>query len=290
MTKEEFRELTEEIVVLDGATGSNLFKMGMPRGICTEQWVLDHREILIGLQRQYVEAGSHVVLSPTFGASRGWLESYCLEDRIREMNHSLVKLSQEAVEGRAYVAGDLSSLIGKKSSLTDGDLYARALEEYRELISYLVEAGVDLLVLETMTRLDELTAALEAAHEVCSLPVLCSMSVEADGSLYGGGTIFEAVETVQELGADAAGVNCSVGPDQLEAVVAGMKKRISIPVIVKPNAGMPVISDTGEAVYHMTPEAFAGAMKRLVEAGAGIIGGCCGTAPEYIEEMCRICM
>lgn len=287
MTKEDFLELSEQIIILDGATGSNLYKAGMPRGICTEQWILEHEEVLMDLQRQYVEAGSQIVMAPTFGANRNRLTGYGLEEQMREMNLRLVDISQRAVEGRAYVAGDITvpgAVIGSSPDKT----YEAAIEGYREQILYLKEAGVDLIVAETMISIDEAMAALEAAKSVCDLPVFCSMTVEADGSIYAGGNAVEAVETLQEMGANAVGINCSVGPDQLEAIVTNMKSIAKVPVIVKPNAGMPLISEKGEAIYSMTSEDFARYMTSLIGAGAGIVGGCCGTTPEFIRQLCRI--
>lgn len=287
MTREEFQKLTESLVILDGATGSNMIKAGMPRGTSTEMWILEHPDVLISLQREYVEAGSQIVMAPTFGANRRGLSMYGLEGRIRELNKRLVEISQTAVEGRAYVAGDLST--GGRALGSDADAtYEEALERYKEQISILAESGVDLLIAETMIDMNETAAAVEAAREVCDLPILCSMTVEADGSIFAGGTAPDAVEMLQEIGADAVGVNCSVGPDQLTAVVANMKKVARVPVLVKPNAGMPEITDKGEALYRMTAEDFGKHMEVLVEAGAGIIGGCCGTTPEYIREICKI--
>lgn len=287
MTKQEFRELAQRPVILDGATGSNMIKAGMPRGVCAEKWILEHPQAIIDLQRAYVEAGSQIVLAPTFGANRIALAMHGLTEFQKEYNMRLVALSQEAVEGRAYVAGDLSTggrILGSSEEAT----YEEALERYKEQISYLTEAGADLLIVETMINIDETVAALEAAQQVCDLPVLCSMTVEADGSIYSGGSAFSAMETLQELGADAVGVNCSVGPDQLVSIVSGLKKIAAVPVIVKPNAGMPMITETGEALYSMSAEEFGRHMKVLVEAGAGVLGGCCGTTPEYIKEMCRL--
>lgn len=287
MTKEDFQELSKQIVILDGATGSNLYKAGMPRGICSEQWILEHEEVLMELQRQYVEAGSQIVMAPTFGANKIRLADYGLQDQMRELNLRLVDLSQRAVEGRAYVAGDITvagEVIGSSLEKT----YEAAMENYRQQILYLKEAGVDLIVAETMISIDETMAALEAAQSVCDLPVLCSMTVEADGSIYAGGNAVEAVESLQEMGASAVGINCSVGPDQLEAIVTNMKSIAKVPLIVKPNAGMPVISDEGEAIYHMTPEDFARYMTNLIGAGAGVVGGCCGTTPEFIRQLCSI--
>lgn len=286
MTKEEFRQLAENIIVLDGATGSNMIKAGMPRGISTEKWILEHPEVLTALQREYVEMGSRVVLAPTFGANRRSLSMHGLADQLPELNQRLVEVSKQAVEGRAYVAGDLSTG-GRAVGSSEDATYEEALERYKEQIECLVKAGVDLLIAETMIDINETSAAVEAARQICDLPILCSMTVEADGSIFSGGSAADAVETLQEVGADAVGINCSVGPDQLPAVVASMKKVARVPLMVKPNAGMPEITDTGEAIYHMTAVDFGKHMKALVEAGARIVGGCCGTTPEYIKELCK---
>lgn len=284
MTKEEFLKLAQQVIILDGATGSNLIKAGMPRGVCTEQWVLEHEEVLIHLQREYVEAGSQIVYAPTFGGNRMSLESFGMESQIEELNKRLVDLSQRAVQGRAYVAGDLTTC-GKILGSCEEASYEAAFERYKEQITYLVRAGVDLLVAETMINIDEAVAAVEAANAVCDLPIMCSMTVEADGTIFSGGSAVEAVQTLQEVGASAVGVNCSVGPDQLEAVVANMKQIAAVPLLVKPNAGMPVITEKGEAVYSMSPDDFGRHMKKLVAAGASVVGGCCGTTPEFIKSL-----
>lgn len=287
MTKEEFQKLTEKVTLLDGATGSNLFVMGMPRGICSEDWILDHPDVLIELQKAYVEAGSQILCAPTFGANRFNLSSYGLGAQVEEMNHELVKISKKAVDGKAYVAGDVTAIV-KMIGMSPEATYEKAMERYKEQMRYLVDAGVDVILMETMTSMDETMAALEAAQQVCDLPVLCSMTIDADGSIYAGGHIFEAAETLQEMGADAVGINCSVGPEQLVSIVEGLNQRLHIPMIVKPNAGMPKISDTGEASYDMTPERFGRSMKVLLEKGAKIVGGCCGTTPDYIHELKKI--
>ena len=287
MTKEEFQKLTQKVTLLDGATGSNLFCMGMPRGICTEEWILDHEEVLIQLQRSYVEAGSQILCAPTFGANRFSLSSYGLGAQVEEMNHELVKLSKKAVDGRAYVAGDITAIV-KMIGMSPDATYEKAMERYKEQIRYLVDAGADVILMETMTSMDEAMAALESAQQVCDLPVLCSMTIDADGSIYAGGHIFEAAETLQEMGADAVGINCSVGPNQLVSIVEGLQARLHVPMIVKPNAGMPKISDSGEASYDMTPQQFGEDMKVLLQKGAQIVGGCCGTTPEYIRELKKI--
>ena len=287
MTKEEFQKLAEKAILLDGATGSNLFVMGMPRGICSEEWILDHPDVLVELQKAYVEAGSQILCAPTFGANRFNLSSHGLGAQVEEMNHELVKISKKAVDGKAYVAGDVTAIV-KMIGMSPEATYEKAMERYKEQMRYLVDAGVDVILMETMTSMDEAMAALEAAQQVCDLPVLCSMTIDADGSIYAGGHIFEAAETLQEMGADAVGINCSVGPEQLVSIVEGLNQRLHIPMIVKPNAGMPKISDTGEASYDMTPERFGRSMNVLLEKGAKIVGGCCGTTPDYIRELKKI--
>lgn len=282
MTKKEFRELTEKrVLVLDGATGSNLMKAGMPRGVCTEQWVCQNPEALQNLQRAYRDAGSDVVYAPTFSANRISLENHGLEHKVRELNTRLVKISREAVGKDCLVAGDLTTT-GKQDVP-----YELLLEAYKEQIDALMEAGADFLAAETMLGVTEPMAVLDAAAALGDIPVICTLTAEADGSLFFGGNIYEAVEALGEMGADAAGLNCSTGPDQLVAVTENMKQRLSIPLVVKPNAGMPVIDSTGTPVYSMGAEEFAENMQILVQHGAGIVGGCCGTAPEYIEALCR---
>lgn len=288
MTRQEFDELTKKgVVLLDGATGSNLRKAGMPVGISSEQWVLENPGVLQELQRAYVEAGSQIVYAPTFAANRISLRNFNLQDRVVELNTKLVKISKDAVGSRALVAGDLTTtgqLLEPQGNLTYDALY----QAYREQIKALVDAGVDLIVAETMLGVDETVVALDAAQSVCDIPVMCSLTLEADGTAMYGGNAVEAVITLQEMGAAAVGLNCSVGPDQLESVVANMKAVAKVPIIAKPNAGMPVINDKGEALYDMNADDFARSAKRLVEVGAGIVGGCCGTTPEYIRKLAEV--
>ena len=144
-----------------------------------------------------------------------------------------------------------------------------------------------MIIAETMINIEETLAAVDAASQVCELPILCTMTVEADGSIFSGGNAVEAALALESAGASAVGINCSVGPDQLVSVVRNIKEAVSIPVIAKPNAGMPVNDDKGNAVYSMGAAEFAKHMKVLVENGASIIGGCCGTTPEYIKAVAQ---
>ena len=284
MTKQEFRELAERgTIFLDGATGSNLRSAGMPVGVSPELWVLEHPEVLLELQRGYVEAGSMVVMAPTFSANRLGLKGFGLEGRLGELNARLVALSKVAAGGKALGAGDLSTM-GRPLEPVGDMAYGEAYDVYREQMEVLAEAGADLLAVETLMGTDEALAALDAAAGL-DLPVLVSFSVEADGGVMFGGTAWEAAVMAQEMGASAVGVNCSVGPDQLESVIRAVRAAVEIPVIAKPNAGLPVMDEAGQAHYSMGSGEFAGYTCILAEAGAGVLGGCCGTTPDYIRQL-----
>lgn len=280
MTKQEFKELFRHApIILDGATGSNLMKAGMPKGVCTEKWALEHPQVLIDLQKAYVEAGSQIIYAPTFAANRISLAGHGLADQVDSYNHRLVALSKEASGGSSLIAGDITTT--GKVEIDYGEL----LSAYEEQITALADAGVDLLVAETMIGADETMAVIDAAHSVCDLPIMCSLTMQADGSLFFGGNIFETAPMLEEMGADAIGINCCTGPDQLENIIQNLKSSLSVPILAKPNAGMPVINDKGIAVYDMTPDYFAQSMKRLTELGASLVGGCCGTDPEFIRQL-----
>ena len=287
MKREEFQTQIKFPLLLDGATGSNLMAAGMPRGVCTEIWVRDHKDVFLRLQKAYIEAGSQVIYAPTFGGNRISLSMHGLENEIEALNKTLVSYSLESADDKLLVAGDLTTT-GKMMAPAGELSYEQAFEVYQEQIHYLAEAGVDLLAVETMISIEETLAALDAALSVCDLPVMCSMTIESDGSLFTGGNIFEAALALESAGASAVGINCSVGPEQLVAIIRTLYETVSIPVIAKPNAGMPVIDDLGQAVYNMTPQDFALHMKTLVDMGASIVGGCCGTTPEFIRRMAEI--
>lgn len=283
MNKQEFQELMKDNpLFLDGATGSNLQKKGMPTGVCPEQWILDNREIMIALQREFVDAGSDIVYAPTFTANRIKLKEYGLENKICQMNKELVALSREAVGEKAYIAGDLT-MTGEQLAPMGRLDFEELIDVYKEQIGYLVEAGVDLLIVETMMSLQEARAALIAAKETCNLPVMVTMTFESDGRTLYGTDAFTAAVVLESLGADAIGTNCSTGPDKMTEVVRCMAEVTKVPIIAKPNAGLPSLDADGNTVYDMGAEEFAACMKALVDAGASIVGGCCGTTPEHIR-------
>ena len=285
MTREAFRELVKKgPVLLDGATGTNLQKAGMPVGVCPEQWILENSEVLIDLQKQYVEAGTDILFAPTFTASRIKLKEYGLEDHLEEMNRKLVALSKEAAKGtNALVAGDLT-MTGEQLYPLGDLMFEDLVDVYKEQAKIIAEAGADLFVVETMMSLQECRAAVLAIREVCDLPVMVSLTYNEDGrTLYGTDPV-TAVVVMQSLGADAVGMNCSTGPEAMLEPIAKMAEYAAIPLLAKPNAGMPELID-GQTVFNVEPEEFDEVGKKLVEEGAAIIGGCCGTTPEHIRAL-----
>ncbi|MDO4616023.1 MAG: homocysteine S-methyltransferase family protein [Lachnospiraceae bacterium] len=288
MTKSEFQQLTEQgIVLLDGATGSYLRAYGMPRDICVEDWICSHPELLSELQKQYEAAGSQIVYAPTFSANSISLKKHGLEHEVERLNTGLVEISRKAVSSKVLVAGDLTTtgeLLEPLGEMEEEELF----EVYCRQIRALYEAGADLLVAETMLSVAETEVAVKAAKEVCELPVMCTLTVSENGRALFGGTAVEAVESLQELGAAAVGINCSTGPVQMGQVIADMKAAAKVPIIAKPNAGLPKTDSDGNIYYDMQPEEFAQNMKKLLDNGADIVGGCCGTSPAYIAELAKL--
>lgn len=282
MNRQEFNTLIKDCpIFLDGATGSNLLKRGMPAGVCPELWIAEHKDVLIALQKEFIEAGSNIVYAPTFSANRVKLKEYGLEGRIRELNLALVAISKEAAGENAYVAGDIT-MTGEQLAPIGKMDFEELISVYKEQISYLAEAGADLLVIETMMSLQETRAAVIAAKETCDLPILATMTFEADGRTLYGTDAKTAAIVLESLGVSAVGANCSTGPDKMTEIIHNMAEVTSIPIIAKPNAGLPVLNEEGATVYDMEEAEFAEGMKLLIDAGASVIGGCCGTTPSYI--------
>jgi len=294
MTKREFSDLCEKrILLLDGATGTNLQKAGMPTGVCPEQWILENKAEAKKLQMAFLEAGTDILYAPTFSANRLKLAEYGLQDKLADMNRALVALSKDAVAeyeekkrcnvGRHFIAGDLT-MTGELLYPVGKLQFEELVDIYKEQVRVLADAGVDLFVVETMMSLQECRAAVLAIKETCDLPVMVTLTFAGDNKTMYGTTPEAAVVVLQALGADAVGVNCSAGPETMIPIIKRMAEVAEIPVIAKPNAGMPELSD-GKTVYKMTPAVYAKHMEALVDAGAGIVGGCCGSEPEHIAAV-----
>ena len=279
------RLLKQGPLILDGATGSNLQAAGMKTGVCPEQWILENPEALIKLQQEYVSAGTNILYAPTFTANRIKLAEYGYADRLHEMNQRLVALSKEAAAGAqgVYIAGDIS-MTGQQLYPIGEMQFEELVEIYKEQVRSLEEAGVDLYVVETMMSLQECRAAVLAVKETNNLPVLVSLTYEDTGRTLFGTDPATAAIVLQSLGVDVIGMNCSAGPDKMAEQVRAMYDVSCIPVLVKPNAGLPKLAG-GKTVYDMQPQEFAEAMKTLAANGARVFGGCCGTSPDYIRRL-----
>ena len=289
MTREKFIDFTKDhIIYLDGATGSNLVKAGMPSGVCPEQWILEHREVMLQLQKEYVQAGTNILYAPTFTANRVKLAEYHLEKNMSSMIHDLVAISKEAAASTpghpVYVAGDIT-MTGEQLRPMGKMELEDLIAIYKEQILCLVDAGADLLVVETIMSLAETRAALIAAKEVCDLPVIATLTFEADGRTLFGTDAKTAAVVLESLGASAIGANCSTGPAQMEGIISDMVSVTMIPIIAKPNAGLPFLDENGTTCYNMEAEEFTEEMQVLVNVGATILGGCCGTTPEFIRQL-----
>lgn len=286
MTKKEFRQLADQkILILDGATGSNLQKRGMPAGICPELWIAEHPQVLQQLQTEYIEAGSDILYAPTFSGNRIKMEEYGLGDRLEEINTKLVQICKENAAGKVLIAADITMTGAQLEPL--GELkFEELIRVYKEQLSMLAAAGVDLIGIETMMSLQETRAAVIAAQEICpELPVMATLSFTESGKTLYGASAESAAAVLQDLGVDAVGLNCSAGPDKMKTVLKKMMEVSRIPLIVKPNAGLPTLDENGRTVYDMNKKDFGTYMKDLILEGADLIGGCCGTDPEYIAEL-----
>ena len=284
MTRQDLYGLLENgPILLDGATGSNLMKVGMPMGVCPEKWIMDHPDAILDLQRAYVEAGSQILYAPTFTANRIKLAEYGLEDRLVEINRTMVRLCREAAEDKAYVAADFT-MTGQQLYPTGDLLFEDLVDIYKEQVQAVLEEGVDLFVVETMMSLQECRAALLAIKETTDLPVMVTLTYNEDGRTLYGTEPDTAMIVLQSMGADVVGINCSTGPKDMVALVEKMAEYANVPILVKPNAGMPELID-GETLYRLEPDTFAKEVADLVAAGANIIGGCCGTTPAHIKAL-----
>lgn len=284
LTKEQLHEkIKSGLRYLDGATGSNLQKAGMPRGCCTEQWVLDHPQALTELQRRYALAGSQIIYAPTFQAQPIALERQGLERETEQLNARLVKLSRSACPD-CLIAGNLTTLATFTDSF-DEENFDLLVENYRRQIRGLLDGGADLLAAETLMYPLEAEAILTAAELEQAGAVCYSFTMQPDGSLFSGRDVGPVLRELEQAGAAAVGFNCVAADAMTPALVSKLRRYVKGPLICKPNAGVPVIGSDGLAHYPMTPVEFADILDQCVHMGATLLGGCCGTAPEFIAAV-----
>lgn len=270
-------------LLLDGATGSELLKRGMPAGGCTEQWVLEQPSVLLGLQREYVAAGANVLLAPTFGANAVRLEEYGIVGQVAEYNRRLVELTKEAAGNKALVAGDLGPT-GKLIAPFGDDSFEMLEAIYTEQALALELAGVDLFFVETMVTMPEARAAVLAIRSVSDKPIFVTFTCDENGRTTAGTDVLAALIVMQGMGVAAFGLNCSLGAEEIEEQLRRLAPYTRIPLIAKPSAGLPELVE-GKAIYHGSPEVFASYAPDFARVGVRIFGGCCGTTPDYIAAL-----
>ena len=275
----KFRQkLRNSVIVLDGAMGTQLQSLGLPLGTLPESWNLTRPEEVKKVHLSYLGAGADVIYANTFGAN-----VYKFGEQTAEVVKAGVKCALSAAKEYKdrFVALDIGSL-GKLLKPLGPLPFEDAVSAFKVTVKAGAEAGADLIVIETMNDIYELKAAVIAAKEVCSLPIIATLVFGADGKTMTGTSPEAAVAVCEGLGVDALGLNCSLAPAEMTEVVERFLKVSSLPVVVKPNAGLPT-EVGGKTVYSLGAEQFASDMKKLVALGARVVGGCCGTTPEYIK-------
>ena len=287
LSREEFHNRIQSGVrFLDGATGSNLMKAGMPRGCCTEEWVLANPEALVALQRSYALAGSQILYAPTFQAQPIALEQVNLHRQTEVINAQLVALTRSAAPD-CLVAGDLTTLAAYTDSW-DPDKFDLLVENYRRQIRGLIDGGADLLAAETLLYPQEAEAIFTAAELEGAGAVLYTFTMQSDGSLFSGRDAGPVLKELEETGAAAVGFNCVAADMLTPGLVSKLRRYVKGPLVCKPNAGVPVIGESGIPEYSSTPNDFAEIMADCAASGATLLGGCCGTDPDYIAAISHL--
>lgn len=271
------------IEIFDGAMGTMLQAGGLKAGACPELMNVENPDVVRKIHRAYIDAGSTIITTNTFGASSLKLEHYGISDRMKELNFAAVKIAREVAGDKIKIAGDIGPTGKFISPLGDLD-FEDAYKIFSEQAQALAEAGADFLIIETCIDIQEMRAALLACHDVCNLPVICQLSYSEDGRTVTGTSPKEAATILDAMGADVIGVNCSLGPEQLVPIVKILAENTNKKISVQPNAGMPYL-ENGVTKFPMDAKTFGSWGKKLVEAGANYLGGCCGTTPEHIREL-----
>ncbi len=284
LTKNELQtKIAGGLRFLDGATGSNLRSAGMPKACCAETWILEHPEPLVALQRAYAEAGTQILYAPTFQAQPIALKAQGLEHHTEKINEALAALSRSAAPG-CLIAGDITTLATFCDSWDERN-FDLLVENYRRQIHGLMEGGVDLLVGETLLYPQEAEAILCAAELEGAGAAMYSFTMQPDGSLFSGADAGPHLRELEKAGAAAVGFNCVAADMMTPYLVSKLRRYVKGPLICKPNAGIPTIGSDGMANYSQTPEEFSAIVRQCRDNGATLLGGCCGTTPDYIRAI-----
>jgi len=281
----DFRDLiaSDRVCVFDGAMGTMLYTRGVYINRCFDELNLSSPDIVLGVHREYVKAGADVIESNTYGANRVKLASYGMEDKIREVNVAGARLAREAAGDKALVAGAIGPL-GIRIEPYGPTSVEEAREIFREQVDALLEGGAQLLVLETFSDVAEIHEAMLAIRSACDLPIVAQMTIQNDGSTTYGTQPELFTKRLDEWGADVIGLNCSVGPHTMLEAIEKMREVTARKLSAQPNGGLPRQVD-GRMFYMASPEYMAKYAKRLIQAGAKFVGGCCGTTPEHIKQI-----
>ena len=284
LTREELHDLAAEgPLFLDGATGSNLMKAGMPRGGCTESWILAHPQALTDLQRRYAEAGSRILYAPTFQAQPIALKQVGLDAQTEAVNARLVALTR-SVSPDILVAGNLTTLATFTDSW-DPEKFELLVENYRRQIKGLIDGGADLLAAETLMYPQEAEAILTAAELEGATCCMYTFTMQSDGALFSGMDAGPVLRELEQAGAAAVGFNCVAADNLTAGLVSKLRRYTRGPLICKPNAGIPTIGEDKLPHYPMAPEEFSSILADCHAVGASILGGCCGTDPSFIAKL-----
>ena len=275
-----------ETLVADGATGTNLQAMGLGLGVPPEEWVMDEPEKILALHRAFVDAGSDIILTCTFGGTRLRLRESKYLERVVELNQRAAQLACKAAQGRALVAGSMGPtglLVEPLGELT----HDQVADAYAEQATALEQGGADLLLLETFFAMEEAQAAIDGAQRACQLPLVVSFSYDQAGKTMMGLSPSQVARALAPRGVAAIGANCGKSLDEMEKVLAEYAAlNLGIPLWIKPNAGLPRM-DGDHSVYDLTPAMMGEAIARFVKMGARIVGGCCGNTPAHVAAIAR---
>lgn len=276
-----------QILVSDGATGTNLLQRGLPRGFSGEHWVLEKPEEITRLARDFVDAGADIILTCTFNASPLRLEGGDLAGRALEINHRAVELARQASAGKPVFIGGSIGPSGKLLKPFGPLSEEEAMHNFAEQAQALTEAGVDLLVVETQFDLNEARAALRGVRQVSSLPVVCSFSFDRGTRTMMGVKPAQIAAELQDLEVNLLGINCGRSLADNLSALKELRKSTELPLWFKPNAGLPVVDAQGNSRYTTTPEEMGKLVPDWIAAGAQVVGGCCGTSPEHLHQIAR---
>ena len=285
--KNFLERLNDEVLVCDGAMGTMLMKEGMPDGVCPEMWGIENAKILTQIHKAYIDAGSDIITTNTFGANAIKLKKFNLEDKSYQINQEAAELAKDVAGDKAYLFGDMGPTGGYLKPV--GDIEPDyLLSIYADQAKALEAGGVDAIILETFSDMEELKRAMMAVKENTKLPLIASMTfnkLESKGFRTTSGiSIPQFVDDSLLSGSDVIGANCTLTASDIVGVVSEVRALGTAFIIVQPNAGMPKL-DGEKVIYDESPEAFKEEIPKLVAAGANIIGGCCGTTPEHISKI-----